>query len=207
MPSSSEKRGVRERFLVSCAFGKNHEIRLVMLCGLFMLVVFCRFIGPIAITATAQERSPKDVSPPIVKPPAEQPVPFSHKLHLTFDMKCQECHPNPEPGDRMTLPAADRCMECHRTIAKDKPAIQKLAAFSKSKQTIPWVRIYTVSGWVFWNHRSHLESGMKCETCHGELRKMDVVIAATNVTTMAGCVDCHRKNEASTGCQYCHSGK
>jgi hypothetical protein len=53
----------------------------------------------------------------------------------------------------------------------------------------------------------HLESGMKFEARHGDLRKTDVATAATNVTTMAGCVDCHRKNDASTGCQYCHSGK
>jgi class III cytochrome C family protein/cytochrome c7-like protein len=157
--------------------------------------------------STAQDPSAKEANSKLAKIPAEQPVPFSHKLHLTFNMKCQECHPNPEPGDRMALPAAGKCMECHRAIGKDKRAIQKLAEFAKSKQTIPWVRVYVVSGWVFWNHRSHLEVGMKCEACHGEVRKMEVLTAATNVTTMAGCVDCHKKNEASTGCQYCHSGK
>jgi hypothetical protein len=162
-------------------------------------------LGPFALIA--QDPSAKDASTKLAKTPAEQPVPFNHKLHLTFDMKCQECHPNPEPGDRMTLPAADKCMECHRTIVKDRPSIQKLAEFAKSRQTVPWVRVYVVSGWVFWNHRSHLEAGMKCEACHGEVGKMEVLTAATNVTTMAGCVDCHKKNEASTGCQYCHSGK
>ncbi len=173
---------------------------------LFSLAVFFAVLGT-PTTATAQDPRSKDLAPKSVKPLAEQPVPFSHKLHLTFDMKCQECHPNPEPGDRMTLPAADRCMECHSTIGKEKLAIRKLAEFAKSKQSIPWVRIYVVSGWVFWNHRSHLEAGMKCEVCHGDVAKMEVLTPATNVTTMAGCVDCHRKNDASTGCQYCHSGK
>jgi hypothetical protein len=139
--------------------------------------------------------------------PAQQPIPFSHKQHVGFDMKCQECHPNPDPGDRMTLPRADRCMECHRTIAKDRPSIQMLAGFAKSKEPVPWVRVYVVSAWVFWNHRSHLEAGMKCESCHGDVGKMDRVVRATNVNTMAGCVDCHKKNDASTGCQFCHSGK
>jgi len=180
---------------------------LIRLHGLFTATVLAiAFASPLVATL-AQEHSAQNKTPPTTKPPAEQPIPFSHKLHLTFDMKCKECHPNPEPGDRMTLPAADKCMECHRTIGKDKPAIQKLAEFGKSKQAIPWVRIYVVSAWVFWNHRSHLEAGMKCEACHGDVGKMEVMTAVTNVTTMAGCVDCHRKNEASTGCQYCHSGK
>ncbi len=68
-------------------------------------------------------------------------------------------------------------MECHRTIVKGKLAIQELGEFAKSKQTIPWVRVYVVSGWVFWNHRSHLETGMKCEGCHGEVNKMEVLTA------------------------------
>jgi hypothetical protein len=107
----------------------------------------------------------------------------------------------------MTLPATSTCMACHVIVAKDKPAIQKLAEFAKSKQAIPWVRVYVVSGWVYWNHRSHLEAGMKCEMCHGQVSQMDVMGRASNVTTMEGCVDCHRKNDASTGCQYCHSDK
>ncbi len=206
MRSAAKKTGVRRKFLARSVFKNEDKTRLVMTSGLLLVILYLALLSPMT-TTTAQERSSKDATPLTVKTPPDQPVPFSHKSHMAFDMKCQECHPNPEPGDRMTLPTADRCMECHRTIAKDKPAIQKLAAFSKSRQTIPWVRIYVVSGWVFWNHRSHLEAGMKCETCHGELRKMNVVIAATNVTTMAGCVDCHRKNDTSTGCQYCHSGK
>jgi hypothetical protein len=179
---------------------------LVLPVVLFIATVIVGYVAPTIATAV-QDPAAKAVSPSAKSSLAEQPIPFSHKLHLSFDMKCQECHPNPEPGDRMTLPVASKCMECHRTIAKDKPSIQKLAEFSQSKQAIPWVRVYVVSGWVFWNHRAHLEAGMKCEMCHGDVSKMEVLKSATNVTSMAGCVDCHRKNNASTGCQYCHSGK
>lgn len=157
--------------------------------------------------AFAQDAGRKAPNPPAAKPPMRQPIPFSHKQHIGFDMKCAECHPNPDPGDRMTLPATEKCMECHRTLAKDKPPIQKLAEFAKVKEPVPWARVYVVSAWVFWNHRSHLEAGMNCESCHGDVTKMDVIVAVTNVTTMAGCVDCHKKNDASTGCQFCHSGK
>jgi len=168
---------------------------------------FCIVILTMACDTFAQEPSSKPPAPAVAKPPVEQPIPFSHRQHIGFDMKCAECHPNPEPGDRMTFPATEKCMECHRTLAKDKPSIQKLAEFARNKQPVPWARVYVVSAWVFWNHRSHLEAGMKCESCHGEVAKVETVAAVTNVTTMAGCVDCHKKNDASTGCQFCHPGK
>ena len=179
---------------------------MIQCAGLRLITVIASWTGAALLTisgVTAQRAE----APAAAKPPVEQPIPFSHKQHISFDIKCSECHANPEPGDRMTFPATERCMECHRAIAKDKPSIQKLVEFTKAKQPVPWARIYVVSAWVFWNHRSHLEAGMKCEVCHGEVAKMEVVTRATNVTTMAGCVDCHKKNEASTGCQFCHSGK
>jgi hypothetical protein len=98
-------------------------------------------------------------------------------------------------------------MECHANIAKDSPSIQKLAEFARSNQVIPWVRMYVVSSWVYWNHRSHLDAKMTCEMCHGQVAEMEVMTKVSNVTTMAGCIDCHRKNDTSTGCRYCHPDK
>jgi len=140
-------------------------------------------------------------------PAPEQPLPFSHKTHSATGLKCQECHPNPDPGERMTLPAASKCMACHITIAKDRPAIQKLTELAKSKQSIPWVRVYSVAAGVYWSHRSHLEAGLACDDCHGQIAQADVTAKTTNVTTMAGCIDCHRKKQANTGCEFCHEGK
>jgi len=157
--------------------------------------------------AAAEETAQTKDSPATKSEPPAQPIPYSHKKHLAFGLKCQQCHTNPEPGDRMTFPATSKCMACHVTIAKDKPAIQKLAEFAKSNQPIPWVRAYVVSSWVYWNHRSHLEAKMTCEMCHGQVEEMEVMTKVSNVTTMAGCIDCHRKNDASTGCQYCHADK
>jgi hypothetical protein len=136
-----------------------------------------------------------------------QPLPYSHKTHLAAGLKCGDCHTNPDPGDRMEFPDTAKCMVCHSSIAKDKPAIQKLSEFAKSKQPIPWVRVYVLSAFVYWNHRSHLEAGVKCEECHGPVAQMDVMANVTNVTTMAGCVQCHQQRKAGTGCEFCHEGK
>lgn len=95
-------------------------------------------------------------------------------------------------------------MTCHATFAKDKPAIRKLAEFAKTKEPIPWVRVFSLPAEIFWDHRSHLKAEIQCEACHGPVAQMDLLVKATNVTTMDGCVDCHRSREAGTGCGFCH---
>jgi hypothetical protein len=137
----------------------------------------------------------------------EQPIPYSHRTHLSIGLKCQECHPNPDPGEHMTFPATAKCMVCHNTIAKDKPAILKLAGFDKSGEAVPWSRVYVVPADVYWNHRSHLQAGMTCQKCHGEVARMDVTARATNTAFMVGCIECHRQHNASTGCEFCHEAK
>jgi hypothetical protein len=98
-------------------------------------------------------------------------------------------------------------MACHSGIAKDKPAIRRLAQYDEEHQPVPWARVYAVPGFVYWSHRTHSEAGLKCESCHGQVDQMDVVARTTNVTTMGGCVECHRQKEASTGCKACHESQ
>lgn len=164
----------------------------------------------VAVRLTAQQaaatRSVKQMVPdnPSEHTPAMQPIPYSHKKHLALGLDCKDCHTNPEPGKLMTFPATDKCMPCHATVAKDKPAIKKLTEYAKSKQPIPWVRVYVVLPGVAWNHRVHLEAGVKCETCHGQVREMDAVSEVTSVTTMYSCLNCHEMNHAKTACDTCH---
>ena len=157
------------------------------------------------------QKNPKPVAAKLMVPdnpsehPApEQPLPYSHKQHLAFGLQCKECHSNPEPGKLMTFPPTEKCMQCHATIAKDKPAIRKLAEYSKSKEPIPWVRVYRVLPGVQWTHLAHLDAGVKCETCHGKVSEMAAISEVTSVTTMFACLNCHEINHAKTACDTCH---
>lgn len=133
-----------------------------------------------------------------------QPLPYSHKLHAgTLKLPCNTCHPNPDPGERMTLPQASTCMQCHRAVKKESPAIQKLAAMAQEGGDIPWIRIYQIPSFVYFSHRAHSKAGAKCMDCHGQVATREVLFKEGD-TSMGACMNCHIEHKASVDCQYCH---
>ena len=164
------------------------------------------FVGSSATQQAGLSQTARTMVPdnPSEHPAPTQPIPYSHKKHLAFGLECKMCHTNPEPGKLTTFPETGRCMQCHATVAKDKPTIRKLANYAKSKQVIPWVRVYIVLPGVAWSHRPHLQAGVACETCHGQVREMEQMSEVTSVTTMYVCLNCHEMNHAKTACDTCH---
>jgi hypothetical protein len=121
-----------------------------------------------------------------------QPINFSHKLHAG-DMKidCQYCHIGVEKSRVASIPTVSVCMGCHTVARKDKPEIQKLTQYYEQNKPIPWVRIHKVPEFVYFNHSVHVVNGIKCQTCHGDVHKMDVV-GQVHSFTMGACLSCHR---------------
>jgi hypothetical protein len=136
----------------------------------------------------------------------QQPIPYSHKTHLSKGLQCKNCHTNKDPGEVMGIPATSVCMGCHQSIKTDSPAIQKLAAFAKENKPVPWVRIYELPGYVYFSHRVHIDAGANCQTCHGPVAERDVMTKEGDIS-MGACMDCHRKNKASVSCTYCHEAR
>jgi Cytochrome c7 and related cytochrome c/Class III cytochrome C family len=156
------------------------------------------FLGVVPQVARSQGADTKN--------PVAQPIEFSHKKHAAQGLDCDFCHSNVEPGEKMSIPDAPLCMECHQTVASDKPSIKKLSQFATSKKPVPWIPVYSLPAFVFWSHRTHLSAKQPCEACHGKVGDMEAV-QKTNVTTMDGCVDCHDQKNASTGCRTCHESR
>ena len=135
-----------------------------------------------------------------------QPLPFSHRQHLEQGLECRGCHANPDPGEKMTFPSTTKCMSCHSGVAADKPTIKDLTKFHQNKEEVPWVRIYKNPDWVWFSHRVHLGAGAKCDRCHGAVAERNTLWKEVPIT-MENCIKCHRENNASTACNYCHEGR
>ena len=134
-----------------------------------------------------------------------QPIPYSHKKHLAFGLAVQVL-PH-ESGSRQAddVPGHQHVHVVPRSrLPRTSRPSRSSPSIAKSKQPIPWVRVYTVLPGVAWTHRAHLEAGVKCETCHGHVAQMDAMSEVTSVTTMYSCLNCHEMNHAKTACDTCH---
>ena len=145
----------------------------------------------------------------------EQPIKFSHKLHAG-DMKidCQYCHTGVEKSRHAMVPPVSTCMNCHTIARKDKPEIQKLTAYYNEGKALHWKRIHKVPDFVYFNHSVHVNKGIDCVNCHGDVKQMEVV-SQVNSFAMASCLDCHRNahaklsniegiNKGPDNCWACH---
>ncbi len=145
---------------------------------------------------------------PAAEAPAEgpaQPIAFSHKVHTgTVKLPCETCHAPSKSGQSLTMPQAPVCMQCHQTIATDKPEVQKLAAMSKAGEIIPWVRVYQVPSFVRFSHKMHLDNQNTCQECHGDVSQRERIFKETDIS-MAGCLGCHNVKKANVGCETCHT--
>jgi hypothetical protein len=138
-----------------------------------------------------------------------QPVNFPHPMHVqTLKMNCVYCHfsanKSPDPG----MPAMSTCMGCHTVIAPQKPGIQQLTSFSSKNLPVPWVRIHKLPEYVHFPHMRHVNAGVTCQTCHGQVQNM-ARVSQQNTLNMGWCVNCHvgRSNppfKARYDCATCH---
>jgi hypothetical protein len=59
---------------------------------------------------------------------------------------------------------------------------------------IEWVRVHKAPDYVNFNHSAHVNRGISCQSCHGDIHKMEVVYQAKQLS-MAWCIECHRNPE------------
>ena len=122
-----------------------------------------------------------------------QPIAFSHKIHAgTYEIDCNYCHTGVRIGKSANIPSANICMNCHGEIKKESPEIQKIYAAIEQNQPIEWIRVHNLPDLAYFNHQQHVEIGkVACETCHGDIKTMDVVTQHAPLT-MGWCINCHR---------------
>ncbi len=78
---------------------------------------------------------------------------------------------------------------------------------------VEWVKIHNLPDYVYFDHRPHVNAGVDCQTCHGNVESMERVRQVENLS-MGWCVNCHRQSNqigvqgkpvhAPTDCTACH---
>jgi len=127
-----------------------------------------------------------------VNDPIEQPVPYSHALHVGgLGMDCRYCHAMVEKSSTADIPSTETCMSCHSQVATDRPTLQLVRDSYQNGQPISWNRVNNVPDFVYFNHEAHVAKGVGCETCHGRVDTMNVVYKAETLH-MEWCLQCHR---------------
>jgi hypothetical protein len=121
-----------------------------------------------------------------------QPVPFSHRTHvdqLGFD--CRYCHTGVEKSWYANIPSPSVCMNCHSQVLASDARLAPIRDSFKSGQPVPWVQIHRTPDFVFFNHAVHVNRGVSCVSCHGQINEMEEVRHAKPLS-MAFCLECHR---------------
>jgi hypothetical protein len=122
----------------------------------------------------------------------EQPIKYSHKLHAgQMNIDCKYCHIGVEKARHAIIPSVNICMNCHTIARKDRPEIIKLRQYFDSGRPIPWKRIHKIPEYAYFNHSVHVNKGIDCVSCHGDIKQMQQV-TQVKPWTMTACLDCHR---------------
>jgi hypothetical protein len=121
-----------------------------------------------------------------------QPVPFSHKHHVTDDgIDCRYCHISVETSSFAGIPATEICMSCHSQIWSNAEVLEPVRASWRNGQPLHWTRVHDLPDFVYFNHSIHINKGIGCSTCHGRVDQMPLTYKV-NTLFMQWCLECHR---------------
>jgi len=139
----------------------------------------------------------------------EQPVPYSHQLHVgQLGMDCRYCHNTVEKANFAAIPPTQTCMNCHQAVKTqvsdpdpanagkliDNPRLKALPDSWKKGTAVSWTKVHDLPDYAYFPHQSHVAAGVSCVECHGRVDRMEVVYQAKPLS-MSWCLDCHRAPE------------
>lgn len=124
-----------------------------------------------------------------------QPIPFSHERHVAGNgLDCRFCHTSVEESHFAGIPPTQTCMGCHSQILSDSPMLAPVHESWETGKPIEWTRVSNVPDFVYFDHSIHIEKGIGCTTCHGQVDEMPLTWKAETFH-MAWCLQCHRAPE------------
>jgi len=162
----------------------NGLIRWLLIGGVVFFILLVSALVMVARTRNNQ-----------VGMPVSQPVEFKHSLHAgELGLDCRFCHTSVEVEASAGIPPVETCMGCHSQIRVGAPELAGVQAAWDSDTPIEWNRVHDLPNYVFFNHSAHINSGVGCSSCHGQVDEMAGIWKAETMT-MGWCLDCHHAPE------------
>ncbi len=106
-------------------------------------------------------------------------------------MDCRYCHWAVDVSAHANVPSTKTCMNCHEIIGTDNEKLLPVRESWARKIPIEWVRVHKVPDYAYFNHASHVNAGVGCISCHGNVAQMEKVMQVEPLS-MGWCLDCHR---------------
>jgi hypothetical protein len=150
------------------------------------------FIGAAAFVSGEVYRSPYVTN---VSVPRDQPVPFSHEHHVNgLGLDCRYCHTSVEHSSSAGMPSTKTCMTCHSQIWTNAEILEPVRESWRSGKPLAWNRVHDLPDYAQFNHSIHVQKGVGCTTCHGQVNEMPLMWK-TQSLQMEWCLECHRNPE------------
>lgn len=128
---------------------------------------------------------------------------FDHRVHVVDEgLDCNMCHIGAEDADRPGMPAQGLCQLCHDEPASEDE-VDPTAGLFDEEGSYAHTPFSALSDEVLFSHLSHVEAGIACADCHGDVNEDPRLDSSVGVS-MAECVACHESSQAPNECATCH---
>ncbi|MEM8873962.1 MAG: cytochrome c3 family protein [Planctomycetota bacterium] len=127
----------------------------------------------------------------------EQPVPYSHALHVgQLGMDCRYCHTTVDEAGFAAIPSTQTCMNCHTAVETESLKLAPVRESWETGQPIEWTKVHDLADYSYFNHSAHINKGIGCYSCHGRVDHMgEEGVYQAEPLNMGWCLDCHRQPE------------
>ncbi|MFT5431019.1 MAG: hypothetical protein ACI9OJ_001698 [Myxococcota bacterium] len=169
---------------------------------------------------------------PVIFPDQQIPLRFFHDKHLAQDVECTDCHDSATTSlssadilvptgheaeenvcsnchdfsEGLKADPPSGCTTCHTNeYLPDFPPGADVSDSTKARNKIKPM-IFPAPN-IKMNHKVHIDRGIKCSRCHGEMTNIQVATRENALPVMNTCLECHDGRQAPSECRTCHVTK
>ncbi len=121
--------------------------------------------------------------------------------HLKKELECVDCHEGAKTEDQAGVVGRKLCFDCHQEL-KDKDKFVLGGEIFDAEGRPKWTIATSLPEGGIFSHAKHTKT-LECVECHGDVEHKQYSLISL-AARFANCRRCHRYEEPSGDCAYCH---